>query len=140
MKQSFNTAFSKCYLTFYNEEDECLNDFLFDSKTNCLAVEESADLANEEKYSRYKMMFDDNCVYQAQVLAAPDALENAQELKEYPLEKLGLKNYELKIFEELGYKNLAEVDLRILEEHLTGKLLKEELLAKITDLKELLGV
>ena len=136
----FDTAFSKCYLTFYNEEDECLNDFLFDSKTNCLAVEESADLANEEKYSRYKMMFDDNCVYQAQVLAAPDALENAQELKEYPLEKLGLKNYELKIFEELGYKNLAEVDLRILEEHLTGKLLKEELLAKITDLKELLGV
>ena len=134
----FDTIFSKGYLTFYDAEDECFNDFLYDSKNNTLAVKESDEMANEEKYSRYKMMFDDNCVYQAQVLPAAEALKNAQAAENYPLEKLGLEKYELSALEKAGYKNLAEIDADSLAEKLADTLLKEELLEKIAELKSIL--
>lgn len=134
----YDTALSKCYVTFYQEEDDCYNDFLLDLTTDCLATEEETGMDNEEKYRRYKLMFDGDCVFHAQVLPAAEKLSEAEADKDYALREIGFKDNELTVLQNLGYKTLAEIDPAVLEESLAGKMLQEKLTAKVRHLQEVL--
>ena len=122
---------SKCHLTFYQEEDEAYNDFLVDLKTKELLTAEDDNLSSEEKYSRYKMMFDGECVYYTKVLSPDAHLKNAALASVIGLSELGFTADETAVFNELGCQYLAEVDLEKLADNLKGKLLEEKLTKKI---------
>ena len=127
----FDSLLSKCHLTFYQEEDEAYNDFLVDLKTKELLTAEDDNLSSEEKYSRYKMMFDGECVYYTKVLPPDAHLKNAALASVIGLSELGFTADETAVFNELGCQYLAEVDLEKLADNLKGKLLEEKLTKKI---------
>ncbi|PWM53945.1 MAG: hypothetical protein DBX41_00760 [Clostridiales bacterium] len=130
----FDSLFSKCHLTFYQEDDEAYNDFLVDLKTGELLTAEDEALTSEEKYSRYKMMFDGECVYYTSVLPACVSLKNA-ETDAYTLNDLGFAPAQAEILTDLGYQNLAEINTEKLAEQLGERLLKNELCAKVKALQ-----
>lgn len=132
----FGSAFAKCHISFYHEEDECYNDFLVDMKTNELLESEDDSLAGEEKYSRYKMMFDGECVYYTSVLPGQSGLKNATALCEYDLTDLGFTNQELTALKELNYQFLHEVESDKLSDSLNAKLLVNTLTAKIQKMQD----